>query len=480
MSLPSFPRALADLTAADPTAVAIVCGTETLTRDGLDRRSNQLARVFARHGVGLGDLVTVGLPNGCAWFVACLAAWKVGATPSPVPPGLPDHERTAILARADPKVVVGVGSDTGAPAITAATVAAPGGDDDPLPDVTSPSERALVSGGSTGTPKVIMSQAAAVVDPASPLRFFAANRCMLVPGPLYHGIPFASSWRSLLAGSTVVVMERFDASEALRLIEEHRVDRVAFVPTMLHRIARLPDDERLARDVSSLQYVFSSGAPCPNWLMHFWIDWLGPDVMNEGFGSTERVGGAMINGRDWLAHEGSVGKPYGGSQVRVIDPETGKEQPVGEMGELYWLAPDGPGTAFRYIGAERSATDDGWESIGDMGYIDEDGYLYLGDRRADMILSGGRNIYPAEIEAVLDAHPKVRSSVVIGLPDDDVGQALHALVEADNVTADELAAHVRQHLVRYKTPRTWEFVSNPLRDDAGKVRRTALRAARLS
>jgi bile acid-coenzyme A ligase len=472
---------MADVTARDPHAVAVVCGDRSVTRDELDRASNRLARTFAEVGVGHGDYVTIGLPNGIEMLEACMATWKVGAIPSPISPALPAPERDAIIERARPALVVGV-DDGGIDRPTLPLGFVPDRDvsDAPLPDQTSPIERALTSGGSTGRPKLIVTGSPAVYDPASPLAMFSARNAMLVPGPLYHGIPFSSAWRSILAGAEVVLMERFDAARCLELIARHRVDRVSFVPTMMLRIARLSEDERARHDVSSLEFVLTSGSPCPPWLMQFWIDWVGPDVMHESFGSTERIGGTFISGREWLLHPGSVGRPVGGSRIRILDPETGAERPTGEIGEIYMMPPTGPGSSYQYVGAERRATVDGWESVGDMGYLDADGYLFLADRRDDMILSRGRNVFPAEIEAAIESHPNVRSCAVIGLPDDDLGNSIHAIVEAADVSQDELAAHVAERLVHYKVPRTFELVDRPLRDDSGKVRRSALRQARLA
>lgn len=473
--------ALAEMAEREPDATAVVCGDERITRDELQRASNRMARAYAEYGVDAGDFVTIGLPNGIEWFVAMMATWKLGAVPNPVSPALPLPEREAIIERANPALVVGVAS---AAVSRRRTVPAgfepdPALSDDGLLDRTSPIERALTSGGSTGRPKLICTTSPAVYDPASPLAMFAANRAMLVPGPLYHGIPFASAWRSVLAGALVVVMPRFDASECLALIERHRVDRVSFVPTMMLRISRLPEAERGSRDVSSLEFVLTSGSPCPPWLMREWIEWVGPDVMHESFGSTERIGGTFISGREWLDHPGSVGRPVGGCGIRILDPETGEDRPVGEIGEIFLMPATGPATSYRYVGAEARLRVDGWESVGDMGYLDADGYLYLGDRRDDMILCRGRNVFPAEVEAAIESHPKVQSSAVIGLPDHDLGSAIHAVVEAEGVTAEELAEHVRGLLVHYKVPRTFELVDHPLRDDSGKVRRSALREARL-
>jgi bile acid-coenzyme A ligase len=251
---------------------------------------------------------------------------------------------------------------------------------------------------------------------------------------------------------------------------------------MMQRIWKLPEAERRARDVSSLEFVMTGSAPCPPWVMRAFIEWLGPDVMHEWFGPSERIGGTSITGREWLAHPGSVGRPSSGTKMRILDPESLQDAPVGEIGEIFMLPPSGPASTYRYVGpASPRRTADGWESVGDMGRFDADGYLYLGDRRSDMILSGGRNIYPAEVEAALEEHPAVRSSCVIGLPDDDLGNRVHALVElAREVSDAELRAHVAERLVHYKVPASLERVSEPLRDDAGKVRRSAHRQARLT
>ena len=209
------------------------------------------------------------------------------------------------------------------------------------------------------------------------------------------------------------------------------------------------------------------------------IGWLGPDRVFEAYGGTERIGGTLISGREWLEHPGSVGRPTGGRKIRILD-EQGRELPPGEIGEVFMMPPGGRGSTYRYIGADARATSDGWETLGDLGYLDADGFLYLVDRRTDMIVTGGANVYPAEVEAALEAHPRVRSCAVIGLPDPDLGQRVHAIVEAQLPLADaELREHLAQHLARGKHPRSFEFVDAPLRDESGKVRRSALREARI-
>jgi bile acid-coenzyme A ligase len=301
----------------------------------------------------------------------------------------------------------------------------------------------------------------------------------LVPGPLYHAGPFITAWQQLLCGGTVVLMSRFDPEEALALIERHRVDWVLFVPTMMQRIWRLPRAVRERFDVSSLRRVMSTGAPSPVWMKRAWIEWLGPEKVWEAYGGTERSGGTLISGTEWLAHPGSVGKPTLGRKIRIQRAD-GSACAPGEIGEVFMLPPGGPGSTYRYIGAAPVASPDGWETLGDMGFLDADGYLHLVERKSDMILVGGANVYPAEIEAALDAHPAVRSSAVIGLPDDDLGSRLHAIVDAIAPVGEEaLRAHLAEHLAVTKIPKSFEFVTEPLRDDAGKVRRSALREARL-
>jgi bile acid-coenzyme A ligase len=474
----SYGRVVTELAARDPEAVAVVHEGTELRRGELERRSNRLARAYAERGVEPGDLVSIGLPNGIGFICACLATWKLGAVPNPVSPRLPAAERSGILDRARPALVVGASgaADEGRPTLPADFEPDPKLSDAPLPDRLPPHERAMASGGSTGQPKLIVAANPASYDPEAPSPFFKARRAALVPGPLYHAAPFSSAWQAIFGGATAVVMTRFDAAACLELIERHRVDRVCLVPTMMLRIWRLPARERERRDLSCLEFVMSGGAPLPPWLMRAWIDWLGPDVMNEAFGPSERIGGTFITGREWLEHPGSVGKPSLGSRIRILDPESGRDLPPGEMGEIYMLPAGGPGSTYRYLGAEPRAISGGWESVGDMGYVDEDGYLYLGDRRTDMIVTGGRNVYPAEVEAALEEHPGVRSSCVVGLPDDDLGSRVHALVEASEpIPAEALRAHLEERLVPYKIPRSVEFVNQPLRDEAGKVRRSTLR-----
>jgi bile acid-coenzyme A ligase len=282
----------------------------------------------------------------------------------------------------------------------------------------------------------------------------------------------------LLAGSHAVILERFDAEATLAAIERHRADVVYLVPTMMKRIWRLPEEVREAYDVSSLRLVWHLAEPCPIWLKEAWIDWLGAERIIELYAGTEGQAITIITGPEWLAHRGSVGRPAVG-EFKVTDLD-GNDVAAGVEGEV-WMRSTRDTATYRYIGAEARTMDGGWESLGDVGWFDEDGYLYLGDRMQDMILSGGANIYPAEVEAAIQEHPAVRSVCVIGLPDEDRGNVVHAIVEADpaELRVDELLAFTAERLAKYKLPRTVEIVDTPLRDDAGKVRRAALREARL-
>jgi len=481
MGLMSYTRAFRWHVDRHPDRPAIVFGDLQATWQQLERRSNVLARAYAGLGVESGALVTIALPNGIEFFEVCLAVWKLGATPSPVSAHLPEFERRAIVDTADPALVVGVGRNEypGRASVPAGfepdeTLSA-----SRLPDRVSSSVRAMTSGGSTGRPKVIVDVTPARCDPEQPENGMEPGGTTLVPGPLYHAGPFITSWQSLMCGNPIVVLDRFDPQAALSAIARYEVDWVLFVPTMMQRIWKLPDDEREAYDLSSLRHVMCSGAPSAQWLKRAWIEWLGPERIFEAYGGSERVGGTQISGAEWIEHPGSVGKPTAGRKIRILAPD-GSELPVREVGEVFMMPPGGQGSTYRYVGARATATADGWESLGDMGYLDEDGYLYLVDRKTDMVVTGGGNVYPTEVEAAIDSHPNVRSSAVIGLPDEDLGQRLHAIIDAPvSVEEAELVAHLAERLVRNKVPRTFEFVAFPLRDDAGKVRRFALREARL-
>ena len=473
-------EAFAQLAAADPDRPAVTDADATVTRAELEAASNRLARAYAQRGVGVGDYVTIGLPNGIEFVEAMLAAWKLGAVPQPVSPRLPARELEAILELVAPAIVVGLD----APGRTVVPVGFrpdPDLPDGPLPTVVGPSLKAPTSGGSTGRPKVIVSTQAPVLEQvvvgglAVRVPF---DGVALMPGPLYHNGPFMTAAAALFLGCHVIVMPRFDAVRTIELVARHRVDWLYAVPTMLHRMAKLPAAEPAAADLSSLQAVVTMAAACPEWLKRFWIDRVGASTVVELYGATEAQAITVIDGEEWLAHPGSVGRPAVG-ELSVRDAD-GRELPPGEVGEVWMRRSAEESGPYRYLGAEPREAEQGWQSVGDMGHVDAEGYLYLADRISDLILVGGSNVYPAEVEAALDEHPAVQSSCVIGLPDPEYGETVHAIVQtAGPVTDDELLEYLADRLVRYKLPRSIERVDTPLRDDAGKVRRAALRAERV-
>jgi bile acid-coenzyme A ligase len=481
----SFPARLSSLADERPDVPAVTCGTESLTRAELDRRSTRLAREMYSYGVETGSFVTIAVPNSVDWFVAYVATWKLGAIPQPVSAKLPARELAAIVELAGSKVVVGA-PDSAFELLPDSIAHIPLGHepsaeftDDPLPDAVSPAWKAPTSGGSTGRPKLIVSGDPAMFDTdATPPLGVRPDGCMLVPGPLYHNGPAVWSCQALLQGNHVVLLPRFDAEEVLAAIERHRVDIVYLVPTMMKRILRLDDDVRHSYDLSSLRVVWHLAEPCPPWLKEAWIEWLGAERIFELYAGTEGQAATVITGTEWLEHRGSVGRVSAG-QMKVCD-EFGNDLPVGAQGEV-WMRAVRDTPTYRYIGAEARSLDGGWESLGDIGWFDEDGYLYLGDRVQDMILSGGANIYPAEVEAAINEHPLVESCAVIGLPDEDRGNTVHAIVQADEaaVPANDLLAFLAERITAYKLPRSVEYVDHPLRDEAGKLRRAELRAARL-
>jgi bile acid-coenzyme A ligase len=272
-------------------------------------------------------------------------------------------------------------------------------------------------------------------------------------------------------------MARFDAKDWLRQAARHRVEFSYLVPTMMHRIWGLPADARARYDLSALAGVIHTAAACPSWLKRAWLDWLGPERVWETYGSTEAVAATLISGSEWLERPGSVGRFFFGAMGQVTDDE-GTPLPPGQVG-LLWVrpAPDrGPG--YDYVGATPPCRD-GWHHFGDLGFMDSDGYVYLTDRRTDLIIRGGVNIYPAEIEAVLEAHPDVLAAAVIGLPDTDMGARLHAIVQVEPGSMPDLATFLLGRLSPGKHPASFEFVHTPLRDAAGKLSRGRLRQLRL-
>lgn len=476
----SFAARLVELGHSRGDRTALSMGSASITYSELDRMSNRFGRHLRDSGVSEGDFVTIASPNGFEFVVAATGCWKIGAIPQPVSSRLPGRELEAIVELAQSAAVVGAEIDGCPSASLEQSEVFDGGS---LVDTVSPAWKAPTSGGSTGRPKLIVSGDPSIYSAS--IRGLAATigvggqGTLVMPGPLYHNGPFIWVFAALLEGSHVVLLPRFDAEATLAAVADNAATALYLVPTMMQRIWKLPDDIKFSYDLSSIERAFHLAEPCPPWLKEAWIDWIGPEALWELYGGTEGQSSTVLNGVEWLERRGSVGRPQSGEMK--ICGDDGADLPPGEIGEVWMRATGRDRPTYRYIGAEADSRD-GWECLGDIGWMDADGYLYLADRRTDMILVGGANIYPAEVEAGINEHPAVRSCAVIGLPDEERGNRVHAIVDldgADGVDENDLRVFLGERLVSYKVPRTFEFVSEPLRDDAGKVRRSALRAERL-
>jgi len=450
---------------------------QELTWAQLESAANRLARHLQGHGVDEDSFVAIGVPNSLEHLVAAQAAWKLGACATPIGSSLPEVERNEMLALANPAAVIADWG--GADVISSNDIWALDGDDSALDiDPVANPFKAIGSGGSTGKKKLIVTPSPLAfeggVHPLGMLAHLAGDGVLLSPGPLYHNQAFLISAIGLYQGHTVVITERFRPELTLDLIDRRGVTYLNVVPTMMGRMLRSPGWEGV--DLSSLQTVMHMAAPCPAWVKQGWIERIGPDKVWELWAATELAGLTMINGSEWLEKPGSVGKPVA-SALKIIGDD-GEELPPGEVGEIFGVVLVGDGTPYAYLGAEANRTvDGGLISVGDMGYLDDDGYLFLADRRVDLILAGGANVYPAEVEAALSSHEAVADVTVVGLPDADLGQRVHAIVVASDgatVTEDVLRTHAAQQLVKYKLPGTYEFVDALPRDEAGKLRRRAL------
>jgi len=455
----------------------------TVTRIQFEEAANRRARALERYGIRQDDIVSIALPNSIAFYETVFAVWKLGATPNIVSSRLPGPELQSIIDLAQPRLVIGVGPErlSGHELLPLDWQVDQSLSAEPLGPRMAACWKIMTSGGSTGRPKLIVDQSPSVWSPGLTMYNQRVDDVVLNPGPLYHGSPFGLVMIAPYTGAHVVEMGKFDPLRALELIDEHKVTWVNFVPTMMSRIDRLPEAEKERHDLSSLHTVFHMSSACPPWLKERWIEWLGPDRIWELYGSTERVGQTAITGREWLSHRGSVGRPILGAKVKILD-EHGGECASGEVGEIFFMPAGGEHSTYRYVGAEPK-TRDGWHSVGDLGYLDAEGYLYLVDRRTDLIICGGANIYPAEVEGAIEAHPSVVSSLVIGLPDADLGHVAHALVEVapdqqKMLDAEGMRAFLAERIVSYKIPRSFEFVTEALRDDGGKARRRAFVDAR--
>jgi bile acid-coenzyme A ligase len=469
-------QALRSWAAEHPDASALTVDDQTLTYAELDERTDRVARALAELGVAEGDYVTIALPNSADFVISAVALLKLGAVIQPVSSGLPAPEREAIVELAGSKLVIGADSDRSARYVPDIWSLHPADPARPLPDApVSRPWRATTSGGSTGRPKLIVGTASPVVDLDKPDYLLPQGGVVMIPGPLYHGGPFLIGMTSLFHGNHLVLKRRFDAEGTVALADKLSVSYLLLVPTMMHRIWRL--DPSLRRtSLPELRILFHLASSCPRWLKEAWLGWLGPERVYELYGASDAPNRTIISGIEWLAHPGSVGLAKPG-EFKICD-ESGAELPPGQAGEIWMRPPPGQENRSYVVGAD-ARTLDGWTSVGDIGWLDDDRYLYIADRRTDMINTGGENVFPAEVEAALEMHPGVCSSAVIGVPDDDLGHRVHAIVEVERgVTEDDLRTHMLSQLAPYKTPRTYELTFKPIRDEAGKVRKSALRNRR--
>jgi bile acid-coenzyme A ligase len=505
----TYPRRLHDLALEEPGAPALTVvepggASVSVTRAELDHRSLALAGALADAGVTADSLVLLAIPNSVEFVACAYAAWWLGACVLPLSTKLVAAERAGVLAAAAdsgrPIVTIvadsgqACGTDIGLSGLLDKALTRPAGaPGDREHDVVPFPGRALPSGGSTGRPKIIVDTRplAAEPDAANPLASLLGRhpgQTALVVGPAYHALPFGTVFGTLFERGHLVLMTRFDAATALDAVERYAVEVMPTVPIQLQRMARVPGVE--SRDLSSLVSLYHSGAACPEWLKRRWMDLVGPDHVYEGFGSTEAVGMLVIRGDEWLAHPGSVGR--GATTEVVVRGPDGANLRAGEVGEIFmrWRPADGSvgsslqGATYRYWGSAVPSAPDGFVSVGDLGWLDDDGYLFVADRRVDLIITGGVNVYPAEVEAAITEHPEVDDVVVIGVPDPEWGRRVHAIVATSRPPLDpqafvtELNRRCRQRLSSVKVPKSYELVTALSRNEAGKVRRAELAAER--
>ena len=477
-SLVATIRRLAATRGDDVCRHVAIDGTErAVTWDWLDRRSSQVAGALRERGVGFGDRLGLGLRNSPEFVISVIAAWKLGAVPVPVRWDVPDWELARLREVIEPRVYLGAGDLEW----IAATRDLPRAD---LPDVVSPHLQGICSSGATGTPKIILSDLPAVLAPVygAPFaeRWMAVERPqdVLVLAPMYHVNAFATL-HTMIAGDRLVVLEKFDARRAIDVIEKHRITTFTATPTMLQRMADVPGIGD--RDLSSLAWILQGAAPMPPSLVHRWAGLIGAERIVMAYGSTEGFGLTGLRGDEWMSHQGSVGLPMPGTEVKILGDDE-REVPAGEIGEVFLRSARAGGS--RYLGSVPQArrTADGFATMGDLGRVDEDGYLYLADRRSDLIITGGANVFPAEVELALIDHPDIADVVVIGLRDREWGRRVHAIIEpADRgrpPTAHEVIAYAKSRLAAYKAPKTIEIVDAIPRSEATKVNRGRLIAER--
>ncbi|OBJ52682.1 acyl-CoA synthetase [Mycobacterium sp. 1423905.2] len=496
---------IADHANTAPASLAVVMSDGATTTFGeLYARSQRVAALLHDAGLRRGDGVALVLPNrpeflevtwGCQLSGLYYTAVNTHFTADEVAYVIDDSDAKAVFVdesmpdlaahirnvNTGVKVRIVVGALPGWMSYADALAAA--GDAPALCD----GSEMLYSSGTTGRPKAVRrplptdgsgSWAQSVLEMALIHRYgMDSSSVYLSPAPLYHAAGVNYTMAAHRVGATCILMPKFDAEIVLQLIETHGVTHAQFVPTMFVRMLKLPEAVRRRYDVSSLRCVLHAAAPCPVDVKHRMMDWFGP-IIHEYYGGTEGFAGTVIGPEEWLAHPGSVGLPM--STVHVVGDD-GSELPVGETGELYFEG----GPDFEYfkdpVKTASVYNEHGWRSLGDMGYVDADGYLYLTDRSTFMIVSGGVNIYPQEVENLLVMHPKLVDAAVFGIPNDEFGEEVKAVVQpAPDIAFGpdleaELIAYCRSNLATYKCPRTIEFDPQLPRDPNGKLYKRRIR-----
>ena len=486
-------------------AVIMAGSGAVLSYAELERQSNRIARLFRSRGLRPGDHIAVLMENRPEFFPVVWAAQRSGLFYTPVNWHLSEAEAAYIVADCGARLLVAssdleelaAAAAASAPALAGRLsvgpsvpgVESPADAAAPMPDSPVPDEvegyYLLYSSGTTGRPKGILPALTGQpfgtglnIDHTMKNVFgFSPATVFLSTGPLYHGAPIGWSLGTIRNGGTAVVMERFDAVRALELVERYRVTHGQFVGTMFVRMLKLPEAERAASDTSSLRLVVHSAAPVSVEVKERMIAWLGP-ILTEFYAGSEGNGFCVIDSPTWLRHKGSVGKPILG-EVHICSDD-GDELPAGQIGTV-WFS----GTRrFSYHNDPAKTAgvynDKGWSTLGDMGSVDAEGYLYLADRRTDLILSGGVNIYPREIEDALALHPAVADIVVVGIPDEEMGQRVHAVVQpavpgaGTPALAQELIGFCRARIAHYKAPRSVSFEDELPRLPSGKMLRRLL------
>lgn len=495
----------------------LVSGRRERSRHELELNVARAAAALASAGVRPGDAVALMLRNDFPFIEASLAVRMLGAYPVPInwhaatdEVGyiLRDCAAKLLLIHADllPGVRAGIAQGvpvyavTTPPEIAAAygiepsRCAVPPGEKEwaqwiagfepqPLGEIPMPSSMIYTSG-TTGRPKGVLRKPRTPEEDAIGRSTIATMLGMTGPlttvicGPMYHSAPNAYALVATMIGGVVILQPRFDAEELLRLIDAYRVTHLQMVPTMFVRLLKLPREVRKRYDVSSIQWVIHGAAPCPTEVKRQMIAWWGP-VIHEFYGATEMGTVSFCTAEEWLAHPGTVGKAAPHAVIKILDAE-GKELPPGETGEVYsFFAGMGD---FTYVGDEqqrRAVERDGLITCGDIGFLDADGYLYLCDRKRDMVISGGVNIYPAEIEAELLQHDHIADCAVFGIPDEEFGERLCAFIQplpGAALDAAEVQRFLRRHLAAYKIPKVIEFRDELPREDSGKILKRKLRA----